>query len=117
MPPPDHDPEARTGSLPPSERPITRLTWRQVAVLVAAVAAVATLGSWLVATGRGAGAAEASMLASVLSNTTEITRNTSSIEKLECLPERMARVEVQLEQQARSLERIEMAVGSSRRKD
>jgi len=111
------DPEARSGTLPPSEQPITRLSWRQVGIAVAVAATVAAAGTWLVSTGRGAGAAEAAMMAAVGSNSSSISRNSAAIEKLECLPERLARVEVQLEQQARSLERIELAVGSSRRKD
>ena len=110
------DPEARSGALPPSEQPVTRLSWRQVGIAVAFTAAVAGAGTWLVSTGRGAGAAEAAMMAAVNTNSGSIARNSDAIEKLECLPERMARVEAQLEQQAKALDRIELAVGSQRRK-
>lgn len=115
-PQPLHDPEARSGTLPPSEQPLTRLNWRQAGISIAAAAAVAGGVTWLVSTGRAGGAAEAAMTSAVTSNSDSIARNSGAIEKLECLPERLARVEVQLEQQAKSLERIELAVGSSRRK-
>jgi hypothetical protein len=105
---PLHDPEARTGNLAPSEQPLTRLNWRQAGISIAAAVAVAGGVTWLVSTGRAGGA--------VVGNSDSIARNSGAIEKLECLPERLARVEVQLEQQAKSLERIELAVGSSRRK-
>ena len=100
----------------PSERPVTRLNWRQAGISVAVAVSVAGGVTWLVQAGKAGGAAEAAMVSAVQGNSGEIGRNSQAIEKLECLPERLARVEVQLEQQAKSLERIELAVGSSRRK-
>jgi|FLOH01.1.fsa_nt_gi hypothetical protein len=113
--PSDGDPEARTGTVEPSA-PVTRMSWQMVAMLAGLVSMGVGAVTWTVSTSRASGASEALVASSVATNSTEIARNSGAIEKLECLPERLARVEVQLEQQAKSLERIELAVGSSRRK-
>ena len=78
-PQPLHDPEARSGTLPPSEQPLTSLNWRQAGISVAVAVAVAGGVTWLVSTGRAGGAAEAAMTSAVVGNSNSIARNATAI--------------------------------------